>query len=70
LGREDEGDDEMIVFKGCPRCKTGDVVTERDMHGPYAMCLQCGYQAELEDQAAAREARRLMQWVPVPSEAA
>jgi hypothetical protein len=60
----------MIWFKGCPRCKTGDVVTECDMHGPYAMCLQCGYQVELENQAAVREAKRLLARVPVQAGAA
>jgi hypothetical protein len=29
-------------LKECPRCH-GDLREERDIHGPYVACLQCGY---------------------------
>ncbi len=33
----------MIWFKSCPRCTTGDLTLESDMHGSYVMCLACGF---------------------------
>lgn len=35
-----------IAFKGCPKCE-GDVSLDRDQHGPYAHCLQCGWEKTL-----------------------
>ncbi len=32
----------MFWFKACPRCR-GDLHEERDIHGPYIYCIQCGY---------------------------
>ena len=32
---------------GCPKCK-GFLMLEKDMHGLYQQCLQCGYVHELE----------------------
>ncbi len=29
-------------LRSCPRCK-GDVVVDRDLHGWYEWCLQCGH---------------------------
>jgi len=32
----------MIKLKGCPKCK-GDVALDRDVHGWFEQCIQCGY---------------------------
>ncbi|MGD9116671.1 MAG: hypothetical protein PVJ61_05790 [Dehalococcoidia bacterium] len=37
----------MIRLKSCPKCKTGDVTIDRDHHGWYEYCIQCGYQSDL-----------------------
>ena len=48
----------MLKRKSCPRCKTGDVGVDRDHHGWYEYCIQCGYVrdliniVELEQEAA------------------
>ena len=34
-------------LKSCPRCR-GDIVIDRDQHGWYEQCLQCGYQRDLK----------------------
>ncbi len=39
----------MLKFKSCPRCK-GDVIVDRDYHGWYEQCLQCGYQHDLKSE--------------------
>jgi DNA-directed RNA polymerase subunit RPC12/RpoP len=36
----------MWRLKGCPRCK-GDILVDRDQHGWYEWCLQCGYRHDL-----------------------
>jgi Zn ribbon nucleic-acid-binding protein len=41
------GDVEMIRLKSCPKCKTGDITIDRDEHGWYEYCIQCGYQSDL-----------------------
>jgi Zn ribbon nucleic-acid-binding protein len=41
------GDVEVIRLKSCPKCKTGDVTIDRDEHGWYEYCIQCGYQSDL-----------------------
>ena len=33
----------MLKLKGCPRCKRGDIGVDRDHHGWYEYCIQCGY---------------------------
>ncbi len=38
----------MLKLKACPRCR-GDMHTNRDMHGAYTHCLQCGYMRDLVD---------------------
>jgi hypothetical protein len=38
---------EMLKLKGCPRCKRGDVVLDRDPYGCYEYCIQCGYMGDL-----------------------
>ena len=37
----------MLRPKSCPRCKTGDVGVDKDHHGWYEYCIQCGYQSDL-----------------------
>ena len=41
------GDVEVLRLKSCPKCKTGDITIDRDHHGWYEYCLQCGYQSDL-----------------------
>ena len=36
----------MIYYKSCPRCR-GDVRRDRDSHGEFASCFQCGWYGEL-----------------------
>jgi hypothetical protein len=31
----------MFWLKACPRC-LGDLHEERDLYGPYVVCIQCG----------------------------
>ena len=38
----------MIWFKSCPRCATGDLTLDSDMHGSYVMCLACGFSRDLD----------------------
>jgi hypothetical protein len=42
----------LTIFKGCPRC-TGDLFPDRDLHGRYLECLQCGYVRNLQGQPSA-----------------
>jgi len=37
----------MLRPKSCPRCKTGDVGVDKDHHGWYEYCIQCGYLRDL-----------------------
>lgn len=46
----------MFRLKSCPRCK-GAVLVDRDHHGWYEQCLQCGYQRDLEDMAKVQQRR-------------
>jgi len=56
----------MLRPKSCPRCKTGDVGVDRDHHGWYEYCIQCGYlrdligvvEVELKPSGQARGRRR------------
>ena len=43
----------MLRLKACPRCG-GDLHDNRDMHGCYAECLQCGYMRDVEDPRLSR----------------
>jgi predicted nucleic acid-binding Zn-ribbon protein len=45
------------LLKGCTRCG-GDVVVDRDEHGWYQECLQCGWMADYRVAAEARESPR------------
>lgn len=38
---------EMLRLKSCPKCKTGAVGLDRDYHGWYVYCIQCGYSHDL-----------------------
>jgi Zn ribbon nucleic-acid-binding protein len=44
---EIRGDVKVIRLKSCPKCKTGDITIDRDHHGWYEYCIQCGYQSDL-----------------------
>jgi hypothetical protein len=37
----------VIRLKSCPKCKTGDLTIDRDHHGWYEYCIQCGYTSDL-----------------------
>jgi len=37
----------MRRFNRCPRCK-GNVLLDKDQHGWYEQCLQCGYIRDLK----------------------
>jgi hypothetical protein len=37
----------MLRPKSCPRCQTGDIGVDRDHHGWYEYCIQCGYMRDL-----------------------
>ena len=43
----------MIWLKGCPRCRMGDLMANRDMDGWYILCLQCGYLKDVDDSPTA-----------------
>jgi len=56
----------MLRPKSCPRCKTGDIGVDKDHHGWYEYCIQCGYlrdlvgviEVELKPYSQARGRRR------------
>lgn len=37
----------MLWLKSCPKCKRGDLVSQRDIYGSYLECIQCGYTVDL-----------------------
>lgn len=37
----------MWRLKACPKCK-GDMLVEKDSHGQYEWCLQCGCHLEIK----------------------
>jgi Zn ribbon nucleic-acid-binding protein len=41
------GDSEVLKLKSCPKCKSGDIAIDRDHHGWYEYCIQCGYMSDL-----------------------
>ena len=41
------GDVEVLRLKSCPKCNTGDLTIDRDHHGWYEYCIQCGYMSDL-----------------------
>jgi len=48
---------QMIFFKACPKCH-GDLHLDRDMHGVFVRCLQCGFMKDIADEG--RLLRRLL----------
>lgn len=42
----------LAILKSCPRCN-GDLFPDRDLHGRYLECLQCGYVRNLQGQPSA-----------------
>ncbi|MBF8299226.1 MAG: hypothetical protein HW397_275 [Dehalococcoidia bacterium] len=38
----------MLYLKGCPRCH-GDLYLDRDAHGAFRQCLQCGWIQDLQE---------------------
>lgn len=53
----------MFWYKSCPKCHSGDLSLERDIHGWYRQCVQCGYLEELEGVSALQRKQAL---APVP----
>lgn len=47
----------MIKLKGCPKCK-GDVILDKDIHGWYEQCLQCGYLADKTDSSRSEVSKK------------
>ena len=41
----------MLLLKACPRCR-GDLVVDRDPHGRFTKCLQCGFAKDIETPTA------------------
>jgi hypothetical protein len=39
----------MLISKGCPKCKGDVILGNKDEHGWYDECLQCGYIHDLKD---------------------
>lgn len=50
----------MLKFKSCPRCK-GDVLIDRDHHGWYEQCLQCGYERNLRSVVKVQKQSKIQQ---------
>jgi len=54
----------VLKLKSCPRCKKGDIALDRDHHGWYEYCIQCGYvrdlisMVELEQPACGKKKRQ------------
>jgi ssDNA-binding Zn-finger/Zn-ribbon topoisomerase 1 len=38
----------VFRFKSCPKCKGDVILGNKDKHGWYEQCLQCGYLRDLE----------------------
>lgn len=38
----------MLRLKSCPKCKGDVILSNKDKHGWYEQCLQCGYLHDLE----------------------
>jgi hypothetical protein len=45
----------MIYLRACFRCR-GDIVLDRDIHGAYFKCLQCGFSRDIPSPEEVREA--------------
>jgi hypothetical protein len=47
MAKNKGGGPKMLRPKSCPRCKTGDIGVDKDHHGWYEYCIQCGYLRDL-----------------------
>ena len=54
----------MILFRSCPKCKSGDLVKTKDAFGEYMECAQCGYVRTIEASAEAVETKGVI--IPFP----
>jgi len=50
----------MLHFKACPKCVTGTVEHNRDSHGTYVQCLNCGFMRDLTDGISGLELTQLL----------
>ena len=50
----------MLHFKSCPKCVTGTVEHNRDSHGTYVQCLNCGFMRDLTDGISGLELTQLL----------
>jgi len=55
----------MILFRSCPKCRTGDLVKTKDAFGDYMECAQCGYVRTLEATPDEAEAKGVI--IPFPT---
>ena len=46
-----------LLLKACPRCERGDIYRDRDQHGEFWQCVQCGWMRDLPGRT-----ERLDQW--------
>ena len=49
---------ENLYFKACPKCG-GDVVVDRDPHGRFFKCLQCGLLRDVAPEPVAGTSERV-----------
>ena len=61
------GNTQVLRLKSCPRCERGDIGVDRDHHGWYEYCIQCGYTRDLismvkseQQQACSGKKRRIL----------
>ena len=52
-------------LKSCPRCNAGDIRENRDAHGRYLLCVQCGYYLT-DSEVAGLWRRRISGGQPTP----
>jgi len=48
----------MYWLKACPRCR-GDLREEKDIHGLFVTCIQCGYMATAAEEERLRLTGRI-----------
>ncbi|MBI4233007.1 MAG: hypothetical protein HY686_01040 [Chloroflexi bacterium] len=48
--------EKMVYLKLCPRC-SGDLFLDRDRHGAFMQCLQCGF---IKDLAASEQVHSVL----------
>ena len=47
-----------MIFKGCPRCGTGDMVERTDWYGKHQTCLQCSYTRDITGPATIKPVQK------------